>query len=267
MTRLWSCAALLLALSACVDGCAHEPARVEPLVVLERSTIDELERWTWPAGRDAWRPLAGHQLFALEQLVCLLIAEAERGRLSSVQQRRAARLAALVGVELRRTTIDVDGRGVELWILSEPADDRRGRGSYLIRIGSRSSKTGAELLLQAPHSRFDRRTGELALRLLVEGDAGSVRAVFLNSAHRYRQLDGSRTRREPPEQNPADAAHNPEHPLARTTAAVLARRELMLVQLHGFAPSAEAGDPELIVSSGALQPSRASVATVTRLQA
>lgn len=265
--RSWSCAVLVLAMTACADGCAHERLRVDALVELQRPSVDELERWTWPNHDDVWRPLREYQLVALERLVCLLIAEAPSGRLSSTERRRAAKLAALVGVELRRASVEVDGRGVELWVVTEPADDRRGRGSYLIRVGPSASSSDTELLLQAPHSRFDRRTGTLALRLLIEGDAGSVRAVFINSAHRHRQLDGTRTKREPADANPADAAHNPEHPLARTTAAVLDERELLLVQLHGFARSADAGDPDLIVSSGALQPSRASEATLVRLQA
>ncbi|MFO7567070.1 MAG: hypothetical protein R6X02_30780 [Enhygromyxa sp.] len=255
----------MLTLSACAEGCVHD-RRGDPLAELHQPKVEELEGWLWPDRDDAWRPLAEQQLVALEQLVDLLIAEAETGRLSRAQRRRATRLAARVGVELRRATVEVDGRPIELWVVSEPADDRRGRGSYLIRLGPRSAG-GAELLLQAPHSRFDRRTGALALQLLLEGDAEAVRAVFINSAHRYRKADGSRVKLERPEANPADAAHNPEHPLARATARVLASRELVLVQLHGFARSTAAGDPDLIVSSGAERPSRASTATVVRLRA
>jgi hypothetical protein len=246
-------------------GCAH--ARNDPLAELAHPTVTELEHWTWPNREDAWRPLTEPQLVALEQLVCLLVAEAAQPRLSRAQRRQAATLAALVGVELRHASVDVDGRTVELWVISEPADDRRGRGTYVIRLGALAPGHETELLLQAPHDRFDKYTGALALRLLLEGDAGSVRAVFINSAHRYRQLDGSRERREPVDQNPADAAHNPEHPLARTTARVLEQRELVVVQLHGFAHGVELGDPELIVSSGRKRPNPASALTLARLRA
>ena len=196
MTKSMLCAALVLALAACAEGCAHERARVDPLAEVHATNLAELERWAWPDPDDAWRPLAEHQLIALG-------------------------------------------------------------------LGDQQTH---ELLLQAPHDRFDKRTGALALRLLVEGDVSSVRAVFINSAHRYRQLDGSKEPRKPADANPADAAHNPEHPLARTTARVLEQRELVLVQLHGFARSAEAGDPDLIVSSGVVQPSRVSAAMVERLR-
>lgn len=265
MTRSLLGAALSLALVACVDGCAHERGRVDPFAEPHAASVERLEHWAWPNEDDAWRPLSEPQLVALAQLVSLLIEEAERGQLSIARRRHAASLAALVGVELRHATLEVDGRPVQLWVVSEPADDRRGRGTYVIRLGP-LPRADTELLLQAPHDRFDKRTGALALRLLLEGDAGSVRAVFINSAHRYRQLDGSRERRKGADQNPADAAHNPDHPLARTTAWVLDEHELVLVQLHGFARSAEAGDPDVIVSSGVTQPNRASAAMLERLR-
>ncbi len=259
------CVALVLALTAC----AHEPIRQrkDPLAEASRPSIAELERWTWPDGEDGWRPLREHELVALEQLVCLLIAEAESGRPRRAQRRRAATLAALVGVELHRVEVEVAERSVELWVVTEPASDRRGRGSYLIRVGELAPAGGVELLLQAPHTRFDKRTGAIALRMLLEDDGAAVRAVFINSAHRFRQLDGSRTRRKPAVANPADAAHNPDHPLARTTARVLEQHDVGVVQLHGFSRSAAAGDPDMIISSGTARPSRASEATATRLRA
>lgn len=265
MNNALLCAALVLALAACAEGCAHERARIDPLIEVQTASLDQLEHWAWPSEDDRWRPLAEHQLIALEQLVTMLIREAEGGHLSTARRREAGVLAKLVGVELRQATIELDGQRVQLWVVSEPADDRRGRGTYVMRLGP-LARDGVELLLQAPHDRFDKRTGALALRLLLEGDAGSVRAVFINSAHRYRQLDGSRERRKPAEANPADPAHNPEHPLARTTARVLEQSELVVVQLHGFARSAEAGDPDLIVSSGVVRPHRVSAAMVERLR-
>jgi hypothetical protein len=48
---------------------------------------------------------------------------------------------------------------------------------------------------------------------------------------------------------------------------VLEQRELVLVQLHGFGRDDEAGEPELIVSSGRTRPNRASELTLARLRA
>jgi hypothetical protein len=261
-----------LGLAACSDACVHErPGHGRaPLPEPEPMNLAELEAMLWPAKPDAWRPLSAAQLVALEQLVCLLVDQADDerspARPRAAKLRRAQGLAKLVGVELHAVSLTHDGRSVELWVLVEPADDRRGRGSYLIRRGP--AEPGAiEWLVQAPHSRFDKHTGALALRMFVEDDARSARALVLNSAHRYRQLDGSREPRRAAIDNPADAAHNPDHPIARVTAALLAARDLALVQLHGFSRSAEAGDPELILSAGAEQPSPASAAILQRLRA
>jgi hypothetical protein len=252
---------LLAALVGLGSACVHDERRggIEARSV----TLAELEAWAAlpphgeaerrerervlarpePTQSERWQPLDERRLVALERLVCLLLDAAADARLTGERRRRALALAAYVGAELREVTIEIDGRELSLWLVHEPIADRRGRGTYLIRLGP-APRGQVELLLQAPHSRFDRKTGAIALRLLLEGQPGAPRALFLNSVHRYRQLDGTREPDPTPEQNPADAAHNPEHPLARATAAALAERELVVVQLHGFRRRAPAPEPE-----------------------
>src|SRR5690606_8420345 len=89
-----------------------------------------------------------------------------------------------------------------------------GGGAYLFRQSE--SRAGRELVFQAPHSVFDRGTGELALASFLEaGDR--ARALFVNTMHRY-----ERKGRAPGERDSgADAAHNPEHLFSIATAALL----------------------------------------------
>ncbi len=263
---IWAAAVLMLTACACTEGCAHEPKRDDPLAEVSHPSVAELEEWIWPKADERWQPLAEHQLVALERLVTMLVDAAEAGQISRRNRRRAATLAMIAGVELRSVELELDGHSVELWFVSEPSNDRRGRGIYLIRVGQLAPESGVELLLQAPHSRFDKRTGHIALRMLLEDRSGATRALFINSTHRFRQPDGSRDRRKPASKNLADAAHNPQHPFARTTARLLERHELSVVQLHGFSRGAAAGDPDIIVSTGTTRPHPASIATLAQLR-
>jgi hypothetical protein len=289
-------------LTGLASGCAH-PARLDEVWRrAEPASLADLDAWVWPNPDDHWRPVQAAEQGALERLIALLIrsaphAVASHASSQPLRRRRATDLAAALakaaGVELRQLELALETQTqpqtqpqthrVDLWLVTEPPDDRRGRGTYVVRLGRVGPRDAPEILVQAPHSRFDRGTGALALRLLVEPSPPAPRAVFLNSAHRYRQLDGTRTRRSPPERNPADAAHNPDHPLACVTASLLAHRDLSVVQLHGFGrrepprqiardvqarPAAvHAPEPDLIVSAGAARPSPASAAIVERLRA
>ena len=230
----------------------------------ERLDMQELHERLWPEGDERWAPPREHQLVALENLIELLARHAERGTLGPRQRLRARTLATLAGVELAEIELSGDTQ-VSLWLVTEPATNRRGRGSYLFRRGEPAGREGVEFLIQAPHSRFDRHTGEVALDLFVHsGEHGVARALFINSVHRFRKTDGERARLSPPAANAADAAHAAEHPLARVSKRVLRSRPWPLVQIHGFSRSAEAGDPQVIVSSGGA-PTVASLAMSTRL--
>ena len=50
-----------------------------------------------------------------------------------------------------------DSNGQSFVAISEPDNDRRGRGIYVIRVGSKSN-----LVLQAPHRFYDSKTGIIA---------------------------------------------------------------------------------------------------------
>ena len=263
---------LLFGLAACSEGCASQPLPVsDPSFAQQRMTIDQLEALLLPEGPGQWRALPEYQLFALERLLPLLIEQSERAGLSPGARRSVARFAHAAGLELHEVELDFEGRVERLWVIVEPPADRRGRGAYVVRLGTLEPAVAGrktEYLLQAPHTRFDKHTGTIALRLFVEHDNALPlpRALFLNSVHRYAQVDGSRGKQGKAADNPADPTHREDHPFARATVRVLGVRELAIVQLHGFERNADAGDPEMIVSSGETQPDRSATATAARLR-
>jgi hypothetical protein len=234
---------LLCGSVACSEACssADEPS-TDPLASTRTLERQALRERLWPEHGDGrFVQLASIELEALEQLVMLLLDNAERGRLSRAERRRAAALATLAGVELEAFELE----GLQFWSVHERAGALRGTGAYLIRCGPSSSST--ELILQAPHSFFDTGTGDIALAMLLESERARPRALFVNTVHRYRQLDGSKQKRA---QNPADAAHSEDHPFARVTRRALELGSYTIVQLHGFSRNRSTNDPELIVSSG-----------------
>lgn len=259
---------IALGLSGCGPGSQRERVVGDITPESAHTSIEELETLLWPKTPERWRPLSEGQQLALEQLVTSLVRHARRGGMDEAQQSRVVALAEIVGLELHTITLEHEGWIEPLWVLVEPSDDRRGRGSYVFRIGGLADEGARiEYLLEAPHSRFDRHTGNIALSLFIEVDTRPVRALFINSVHRYVHADGTRTKREQPSANPADAAHRDDHPLARATARVLDDHPLALVQLHGFEQDAEFNDPDVIVGSGRHEPTRATQATLERLRA
>ncbi|KIG13940.1 hypothetical protein DB30_07435 [Enhygromyxa salina] len=276
-------AALLLALVSLSEACLHEVPVTEPAsdhaALEETLNVEQLEQLLWPKTQDRWDPVTERELVALEDLVVTLLERAETGYFGPAKLARVERLLAVTALELRVVEVRLDPngntsgdqQGEPLWVLSEPAHDRRGRGAYVFRIGQLDPRRrgGVEHLLQAPHSRFDKHTGALALGLFVERHVGvqPARALFVNSSHRYRQFDGTRDPVVPPSRNPADAAHRVDHPLARVTAVALRKRPIVVVQLHGFERDSALADPEMIISSGERHPSEASEGVLRRLRA
>lgn len=134
-------------------------------------------------------------------------------------------------------------RGDGLVLLREPAGERTGLGSYLLRRG------GAALLLQAPHADTDLDTGRLVELLMTEGDAA---AAAWNSVPRAYEAGGRRVA--------ADLARAPE---SLFNALALAFAELrpggLVVQIHGHARErrrTEAGrTADVILSAGSREPS------------
>jgi hypothetical protein len=272
MRRVNFVLALALALPLALAGCGPAPQRERMIndTALETGTmqIADLEQLLWPKRTERWRPLSERQHVALEELVTSLLRHARRGKMSEAQERRVRSLAKTAGVELHEITFEHEGWVEPLWVVVEPIDDRCGRGSYVFRVGELGEGgPRTEWLLEAPHAGFDKFTGTIALSLFAEADTRPARALFVNSVHRYAQADGSRGKREPAGENPADAAHREDHPLARATARALDDHPLALVQLHGFEQDAASNDPDVIVGSGRHEPSTATLAVLERLRA
>lgn len=127
-----------------------------------------------------------------------------------------------------------------IWAVHEREGQYQGSGLYLIRCGGDASP----LVVQAPHSFFDRETRRIGQRLFAKTRA---RAAFFNTVHRFRSHPG---------ELPADLVHAADvaHQYgtffqAATVATVVSELDLKVVQIHGF--SEERSLPyEVIVSSG-----------------
>jgi hypothetical protein len=110
-----------------------------------------------------------------------------------------------------------------------------------------------ELVVQAPHSHFDLRTGALARDGLL---GAPVRGAMWNTTHRYRAIEGER-----PEDpvHPADVATQPASLFQAWSVAAAAVRPVRFVQLHGFGR----GPGDAVLSSGdAARPPTALAPTV-----
>jgi len=155
---------------------------------------------------------------------------------------RARRLA-------RSLDLDVSGWRVgrsEFWAVSEPDDARRGTGTYVVRPGRRRRP----VLIQAPHSYFEKHTATIAGDLFFGRSGRAFDGLFANSLHRYQNEPGERIQAD---DSPADVCHNPEHWFTFATDTVARRYErTTVVQLHGFAVTSEdqANGVYAIVSGG-----------------
>ncbi|WP_437669070.1 hypothetical protein [Sorangium sp. So ce131] len=67
--------------------------------------------------------------------------------------------------------------GRDLWVLSEDGSRRRGAAAVVLRAGA-----AAPLIVEAPHTFFDRGTLPIALALF---EAQRARALIVNTSHRY----------------------------------------------------------------------------------
>jgi hypothetical protein len=234
-------ASALIGAAACGSSCEHrgQTRRSDPLAEPQPLEPGEVALRLWPVrARGSWVPLADDQREALEQLVLLLLDHAESGQLSRRERRFARVLAEFAGFEL----VAVEIGEVKLWLVTESVDRVRGAGAYVIRLGP-----AQPLLLSAPHSFYDQGTGDIGLALLLEPSEDPARALFVNTVHRYRQIDGRKIELE---HNPADSANVDDHPLASTTRRALEHQPLTLIQLHGYGRDARSEEPLAILSSG-----------------
>jgi len=128
-------------------------------------------------------------------------------------------------------------------VLREAGDQRRGRGFYLFRQG-----TTWPVVLMMPHAFTDEDTGQIGLRLALEG---RIAAAAWNTVRRRQAHGGAKTVNQ-------DLAHLPDSSFTAFTHALAGTRSnSLLLQLHGFAEKRE--DKTLtaaaVVSSGTKTPS------------
>lgn len=146
--------------------------------------------------------------------------------------------AAAVGLVASGTSREWQGA-----VLTEAADDCKGRGTYLVR----EDGGALPLAVTAPHRGADQHTGTLAASLFLESRAA---AAAWNSAPRNPQVDCPHA---------LDLARERYHPFT-AFALAFARRypEGLLVQLHGFDRKnryeAVARDASMILSNGTREP-------------
>lgn len=136
-----------------------------------------------------------------------------------------------------------DVAGQRLIAAIEPLGLQTGGGAYLVRA---DPTPGPPVILQAPHAFYDLGTERIALDLLLGGRAWP-RALFVNTVHRYLDVDGARRQQRGA---PADPCHNPSHLFAVATAAALdVQPEAEILQIHGFGDDTP-HEPDIVVSAG-----------------
>lgn len=231
MTRLrwWHCLVTIAAMTAC-SGRA-------PTVAQQVFTIPQAEALLWPRGIQVeYRPPTEQQRRALDHLIGALW----RGVAPPATPQLTA-LAAEAHMELALWNV----AGRPTWVVREPAADPHGLGIYLVHAAAAPS--GRAILLQAPHVYFDRQTQFIASAMFwTPGAPMQIRGLFTNSVHRFQQADNRRERRG---FNPADVAHNSEHPFQTATSAVLQAGPVVVIQLHGFDGDAQSATATAIVSA------------------
>jgi hypothetical protein len=136
-------------------------------------------------------------------------------------------------------------RIVDVWLLSETPDMRRGAGAIALRIGR-----AAPVLVQAPHTFFDMGTLPVALDAF---DGGRCRALLINTVHRYasgRGEAGGTDGDEDANDAVSDVAHAPaSFFLAGHRALLAAEAGAWTVQLHGFADDRAPGVDVILSAS------------------
>ncbi len=132
------------------------------------------------------------------------------------------------------------------WALFELAAERRGAGSYVLRV-SPPAQAHAEVILQTPHVFFDRGTSNIAAEIFF-GSIGPTpaRGFYVNTAHRYGGPDSAEEDREDSE---SDVCHIDAHEFhTATDVAARVLPSVIFVQLHGYADQPKL--PTVIISSG-----------------
>jgi hypothetical protein len=122
------------------------------------------------------------------------------------------------------------------YLLREQRPIQNGWGLYAFRVDSTSN-----IIIEAPHPRYDRRTPTVALDIYRALDA---RALLIAGAHRNANSDGS-----------ADVAHAPESifqsvHLALSEEIQSESGDVIILQIHGFHSSNHEGYPQVVFGLG-----------------
>jgi hypothetical protein len=198
-------------------ACTH----VAPTISRRTLSVEQASRMLWPDEVSAaYRPPTEEQRRALGQLIGTLWAGVLPGPADEL-----AELAERAGMVLELWTI----ASRPTWVVREPATEPHGLGIYLIHAAA--LPRDRTILLEAPHVYFDMQTQSVAADMFWAADARpEIHGLFTSSTHRF-QREGKRKKRR---FNPADVAHNAEHPFQTATSAVIARGPVVVIQLHGF---------------------------------
>ncbi len=161
-----------------------------------------------------------------------------------------------VAAELREIGFAVEKinlGGEVLTLLREAADDRTGKGVFILREKAEYEQTHDQTLLQAPHRFHDIGTGDILVNLMA---GGPFRAAALNTAPRWEERGGERVETDL-------AREQSSHFNAFGEAFASIHPEGRVVQIHGFARGkreSEAGAAAAaIVSSGARRPNETTI--------
>ena len=191
-----------------------------------RNQISNLEENMPPAKSEGYVIPTKREQDDFAQLISLL----NTGNLESV-----ARLAAHNGYALINYTDRGDDNAVS-YLLREQKPIQKGWGLYAFRVDSTSN-----IIIEAPHPLYDRRTPSVALNIYRALDA---RALLIAGAHRNANSDGS-----------ADVAHTTESIFHSVHNALsqeinIATRKVIILQIHGFHNSKHEGYPQAVFGFG-----------------
>lgn len=132
--------------------------------------------------------------------------------------------------------VDRDDNSATSYLLREQKPIQKGWGLYALRVGSTSN-----IIVEAPHPLYDRRTPTVALDIYRALDA---RALLIAGAHRNANADGA-----------ADVAHAPEsiflsvhQSLSKEIRATSGTP--IFLQIHGFHSSKHVGYPQAVIGFG-----------------
>jgi len=133
--------------------------------------------------------------------------------------------------------VDWDDHSAASYLLREQRPIQKGWGLYAFRVDSTSN-----IIVEAPHPLYDRRTPSVALDIYRALDA---RALLIAGAHRNANGDGS-----------ADVAHAPEsifHSVHQALAKEIQETsgDAVILQIHGFHSTKHEGYPQAVIGFGA----------------